>query len=195
VLAGVVISEVLPLSSSSTGVAFFFCEYKDIRTQQPLNVLTTIASQLARQNQDAYGVLEDYYNEIQPSEGIPTSPTMWGMTDVLERMMQCFGSIYIVVDGVDECDDHAADVATALMTIAERGTNISLCILSRDEQEIRQVLGESFVHLDIRAQGTDVRLFVAAELESRIRKRQLRLSNMALKDEILRALVEENGGM
>src|SRR4051794_11828266 len=58
-------------------------------------------------------------------------------------------------------------------------------------------LAESFVHLDIQARGTDVRLYVAAELETRIRRRQLRLGSMhvAMKDEIPRALVEENGGM
>ncbi|KAK4445363.1 hypothetical protein QBC34DRAFT_472647 [Podospora aff. communis PSN243] len=188
-------SEVLGLSSTSAGIAFFFCRYKDNATQQPINILTTIAAQLARQNADAYAVLDEYYRELQPPEGVPTSPAIWKMAEVLETMAVCFGAVYIVVDGVDECDDHTVDVLSALSSIVENGPNISMCILSRDEQGIRQVLVETFVHIEIRAQASDIRLYVAAELEARIRKRQLRLGSMAMKDEILRALVDGNGGM
>jgi hypothetical protein len=195
VLAGVIVSEVIGLSSTSTGVAFFFCRYKDSMTQQPINILTAIAAQLARQNSAAYAILEGYYQKLQPAEGVPTSPTMWKMMEILEKMAGCFGAVYIVVDGVDECDDHTADVVSALSAIVGNGPNISMCILSRNEQDIRQALVESFVHIDIRAQATDIRLYVAAELEARIRKKQLRLGSMAIKDEILRALVDGNGGM
>jgi Cdc6-like AAA superfamily ATPase len=69
VLAGVVISEVLALSSISTGIAFFFCQYKATATQQPINIISTFTAQLAKQNQDAYALLEDYYDELQPEEG------------------------------------------------------------------------------------------------------------------------------
>lgn len=195
ILAGVVISEVLALASVSTGIAFFYCQYKDSVTQQPINLLKTIAAQLARQNQDAYSILEAYHKELQPTQGVSTSPTSWMMREVVEKMAGCFGSVYVIVDGVDECDENTTDVAELLVGLADSVPSMSICVLSRDEPEIRRTLAESFVHVGIEAQNSDVHLFVAAELDTRIRTKKLRLKNMSLKDEILHTLVQEHGGM
>lgn len=179
----------------STGVAFFFCQYKHSQTQQPIHILTTLAAQLARQNSDAYEILERYYKELQPEKGVSTDPTNWMTRGVVEKMIACFGSVYVVIDGVDECDESTADVVSMLTAIPDASSNVSICVLSRDEQEIRQALAESFLHIDIQAQSEDVNLYVAAEIDARIRRNQLRLKNMALKDEILHALVQNHGGM
>lgn len=72
VLAGAMISEVLRLSSNSTGVAFFFCEFKNQQSHHSLNILQTMASQLALQNQAAYSLVEEYYKELQPLHGLGT---------------------------------------------------------------------------------------------------------------------------
>ncbi|KAK1834051.1 hypothetical protein QBC39DRAFT_30471 [Podospora conica] len=195
VLAGSVVSEVLALGSSVTGIAFFFCEYKRSETQKPINVVQTMASQLARQNNKAYELLEEYYRELHPSQGIPNAPSLWAMREVLRQMIACFNTVYMVIDGLDECDEFAREVAIMLAETVQDEENLSLAILSRDELVIRESLEGSFVHLDIEAQRDDVRLYVASELELRTRRGQLRLRSVGLKDEILRVLVDENGGM
>lgn len=164
-------------------------------TQSPINLLKTIAAQLARQNQDAYDILEGYYKDLQPTQGVSTSPTAWVMREVVEKMAGCFGSVYVVVDGVDECDDNTSDVVGLLVALADSVPSASVCVLSRDEPEIRRALDDSFVHVGIEAQNHDVHLFVAAEIDTRIRTKKLRLRNMSLKDEILHTLVQEHGGM
>lgn len=196
VLAGAMIAEVLKLSSHSTGVAFFFCEYKDSRTHDILNILQTMASQLALQNQGAYRLLEEYYKDLQPLQGLGSGVSLGRMRDVLAQITACFEKVYMIIDGLDECGDNAADVASALARATQDdGPAISLSILSRDEYPIREVLQGSFPRVDITAQKEDVRLYVATEMASRIQLGKLRLRNMALKDEILHALVDENGGM
>lgn len=195
VLAGSVVSEVLALSSSVTGIAFFFCEYKRSETQKPINVVQTMASQLARQNTKAYEVLEEYYRELHPAQGIPNVPSLWRMREVLQEMIAFFNTVYMVIDGLDECDEFAREVAIMLAETVQDEENLSLAVLSRDELVIRESFEDSFVHLDIEAQRDDVRLYVASELELRTRRGQLRLRTVGLKDEILRVLVHENGGM
>lgn len=195
VLAGSVVSEVLALSSSVTGIAFFFCEYKRSETQKPINVVQTMASQLARQNTKAYEVLEEYYRELHPAQGIPNVPSLWRMREVLQEMVAFFNTVYMVIDGLDECDEFAREVAIMLAETVQDEENLSLAVLSRDELVIRESFEDSFVHLDIEAQRDDVRLYVASELELRTRRGQLRLRTVGLKDEILRVLVHENGGM
>ncbi|KAF5005773.1 hypothetical protein FDECE_7802 [Fusarium decemcellulare] len=196
VLAGAVISEVLGLSSSTVGVAFFFCDYKDSQTHEAMNILQTMASQLARQNHEAYMILEAYYKEIQPNEGLSSGPSLWELNDIIHQMVASFEKVYMVVDGIDECGETAREVARALADIVEeQESTVSLTILSRDELPIREALQDAFVSIEIEAQKDDIRLYVATEMESRVQTGQLRLRNMALKDEILRALVNDNGGM
>ncbi|KAM5347246.1 hypothetical protein ACJ41O_010251 [Fusarium nematophilum] len=195
ILAGAMISEALELASGTIGVAFFFCDYKDTQTHDAINILKTIASQLARQSQEAYMLLETYYKEIQPLQGLSNEPTLWELTDMIHQMVACFETVYMIIDGLDECAENARGVANTLASIAEDTSTVSLAILSRDEQVIREVLQHEFSPVDIEAQRDDVRLYVAAEIESRVQTGQLRLRNMALKDDILHALVNENGGM
>lgn len=197
VLAGAIIEEVLKLSSENVGVAFFFCEFKNSQTHLPLQLLSTLASQLARQNSDAFKILDAYHEELHPESRLGSGPTLSRMLDVIQQMAQCFQTVYIVVDGVDECGDHAREVSETLLSLVidDEESTISAAILSRKEQHIREVLEVSFDPLDIEAHKDDVRLYVATEIESRIQSKRLRLKNMALKDEILHALVDENGGM
>ncbi|KAM7194353.1 hypothetical protein V8F33_007241 [Rhypophila sp. PSN 637] len=196
VLAGAMIAEVLKLSSDSTGIAFFFCEYKDQRSQDPLSILQTMASQLALQNQAAYSLLEEYHKALQPLQGLGSSMSLWRMKEILGQMVSCFEKVYMIIDGLDECGDNAAEVADTLTSLTDdEDSAISLSILSRDEYQIREVLQGSFERVEISAQREDVRLYVATEITSRIQQGRLRLRNMALKDEILHALVDENGGM
>ncbi|KAM7221275.1 hypothetical protein V8F06_003450 [Rhypophila decipiens] len=196
VLAGAMIAEVLKLSSDSTGIAFFFCEYKDQRSQDPLSILQTMAPQLALQNQAAYSLLEEYHKALQPLQGLGSSMSLWRMKEILGQMVSCFKKVYMIIDGLDECGDNAAEVAGTLTSLMDDDDSaISLSILSRDEYQIREVLQDRFERVEISAHREDVRLYVATEITSRIQQGRLRLRNMALKDEILHALVVENGGM
>ncbi|KAK5659060.1 hypothetical protein OQA88_1147 [Cercophora sp. LCS_1] len=156
-----------------------------------------MAAQLARQNPDAYEILESYYKELHPEHGVSTSPTAWMTRDVVEKMTGCgcFGSVSVVIDGVDECDGNAADVVRVLTAIADNAPNASICVLSRGGQEIRQVVIDTFTHVDIEAQNQDVHLYVAAEINARIQRNQLRLKNIALKDEILSQLKSRKRGV
>ncbi|KAJ3532746.1 hypothetical protein NM208_g8299 [Fusarium decemcellulare] len=155
-----------------------------------------MASQLARQNHEACMVLEAYYQEIQPNEGLSSDPSLWELNDIIHQMAACFEKVYMVVDGIDECGETAREVARALADIVEeQEATVSLTILSRDELPIREALQDAFVSIEIEAQRDDIKLYVATEIESRIQTGQLRLRNMSLKDKILHALVNDNGGM
>ncbi|KAL2831984.1 hypothetical protein BDW59DRAFT_114182 [Aspergillus cavernicola] len=64
-LAGLMIEEVLKETLRSTGAGcFFFCDYREPKTQDPANILSSLASQLARQSNGAYeilaGIMQDY---------------------------------------------------------------------------------------------------------------------------------------
>ncbi|KAI8182539.1 hypothetical protein KHU50_002365 [Colletotrichum sp. SAR 10_65] len=84
---------------------------------------------------------------------------------------------------------------TCLFDISEDADNVSIALLSRDEDEIRSRLEGSFTPVEIAAHKEDITEYVMAEIEERIRSRRLRISSLHLKGEILQGLIDGAGGM
>ncbi|KAK1458788.1 hypothetical protein CCUS01_09042 [Colletotrichum cuscutae] len=198
VLAGSIIGHALARSSDTVAVGFFFCDYKDETTQSPVNILGGLAYQLAIQSEKAYSMLEEYYLELYPDKGLPRSPSTEDLGRTILRMCQVFEHTYIVVDGLDECGDHAEEVVEALCDIAENSDELSMALLSRDEDDIQRYLRDSekkFLNIEIAAHTDDITEFLTSEIERRIRSRKLVFDDLSLKVEILESLVTGAHGM
>ncbi|RSL75369.1 hypothetical protein CEP51_010926 [Fusarium floridanum] len=166
------------------------------QTKPANNILSSLCSQLALQDERAYGILEAYHEELQSNQirGLPTTP---GLVQTLYAMCEVFTQVYLIVDGLDECGDEVESTVDDLvsLSLADENHTIHLFLLSRDEFIIRQRTMPQFHWIEIEAHTQDVQLYVATELEKRISKKKLRLRDMALKDEILAKLVEGAKGM
>ncbi|KAI0871719.1 hypothetical protein GGS24DRAFT_503531 [Hypoxylon argillaceum] len=197
VLAGAVIQRALEKGNSSptVGVAFFFCDYKDPKATILSNILGAMASQLARQNDQAFGELEKLFESLHPRAELPKDADSDVLQDCLEEMFKCFSQIIIIVDGLDECGDSADKVTQVLTNIANYSTNVTMALLSRDEYTIDIKLRDDFTKIEVRARREDILLYVGSEIDRRIEDRTLRTNNIALKDEILRRLCNEADGM
>lgn len=196
VIAGSAIEEVLMVASSGTaiGVCFFFCDYKNPKSLDPVNILSSFASQLARQNDRAYAMLEQYYAELHPGQNLLKLNKLVGIGDLVVKMADLFDRVLVVVDGLDECGSDSP-VADELADMARKSQVVSMALLSRDEMHIREALGDMFEHIDIAARGSDVRRYVREELEDRIKRRQLRLRSQELKEDMINTLIGKAGGM
>ncbi|KAI0104284.1 hypothetical protein GGR51DRAFT_229878 [Nemania sp. FL0031] len=197
VLAGAVIQEALKKGKSSpkVGVAFFFCDYKDKKATVLSNILGAMASQLARQSDQAFDVLKKTFESLHPKDWLAKEPDSDVLQDCLEKMFKYFDQIIIVVDGLDECGDNTDEVTLALANIADYSTNATMAVASRDEYNIDIKLRESFTRIQIGARKEDILLYVGFELDRRIRDGRLRIANVTLKDEILTALSDKADGM
>ncbi|KAF2813532.1 uncharacterized protein BDZ99DRAFT_381646, partial [Mytilinidion resinicola] len=196
VLAGSIIQESIQRATASTSQAccFFFCDYKNEKTQNVVTILGSLASQLGRQSDAAYTLIEEYYEELHPHRANPSTPEASKLQSLLESMTDTFDKVFVVVDGLDECGDDP-EVVETLSSLAQNSPSISMALLSRNESHIWECLDGEYEHLDIAAQSGDIQLYVGAELEARIRRGRLRLNNMTLKDEILHRLVIGAQGM
>lgn len=198
VIAGAIIDECLQRTQTKPGTAvgYFFCTYRDPLTFTTNNILSSLCSQLALQDEAAYRILEKYHDELQ-SNHIRELPTTLGLIQTLCAMCKIFTQGYLIVDGLDECGDEVESTVDDLvsLSLADANHNINLFLLSRDEFMIRQQTMPHFHWIEIEAHTEDVQLYVATELEQRIGKKKLRLRDMALKDEILSKLVEGAKGM
>ncbi|KAF4339492.1 hypothetical protein FBEOM_6613 [Fusarium beomiforme] len=197
ILAGSVIQEALSRSHScqNIGAAFFFCDYKEQNTWNIVNIFGALASQLARQNDESYNVLDAYYESLYPPEGLPRTADTDDLRAVISRMCEIFDQTIIVVDGLDECDDMTDEVVDNLIQLADYSEGVSIALFSRDHYDIRVRLEEDFEPIQIAAHTEDVQLYVNAEVDKRIRTRQLQLTSADMKEEIRHALVGKADGM
>ena len=197
VLAGAVIQDAIARSyfHPEVGVAFFFCDYKNPDTWNNLNILGAMISQLSKQNDDAYSRLQSYYDELHPAGRLEKSLDSDELRAKITEMSEHFKQIVVIVDGLDECGDSTDDVVETLRELADYTPNMSVTLLSRHERNIQERLQEDFDHIPIAANSEDVRLYVGAEVEKRVQNRQLRITTIELKDEIMNKLVEGAKGM
>jgi hypothetical protein len=100
----------------------------------------------------------------------------------------------VVVDGLDEIVNNRADITRLLRSLNTATGSIKTLAASRPEVDIGYEL-EDFVQVSIAAMSTDLRLYVASEIERRTRERKLRIKDPSLKDHIMKALVDGADGM
>ncbi|TDZ40656.1 hypothetical protein C8035_v005494 [Colletotrichum spinosum] len=178
VLAASIIEAALERSTESTPTAFFFCDYKDTRTQVVENILGALAYQLAIQKEDAFKMLERYYEELNPGNGLPKQSSRKGLEKLLGKMLKIYDHAYLIVDVLMKDSD-----------------NVSIALLSRDEYEIRELLQSDFTPIEIAAHKSDITEYVTAEIEERIRTRRLCIYGSDLKGEIIEGLIHGAKGM
>ncbi|KAI1736367.1 hypothetical protein F4680DRAFT_265434 [Xylaria scruposa] len=197
VLAGAMIQKALEKGKNSpkVGVAFFFCDYKDEKATVLSNILGAMASQLARQNDAAFHELKKLYESLNPPDGLTKDPDSDVLHDCLEKIFECFDQIILVVDGLDECGDNTNEVTQALADIPDYSANVTMALTSRDEYNIDLKLRDSFTKIKSGARKEDLLLYVASEIDRRIKDGRLRINDMELKDEILAKLSDDADGM
>ncbi|KAL2836937.1 hypothetical protein BJY01DRAFT_48327 [Aspergillus pseudoustus] len=197
VLAGSMIEECLKrtwYAGSTKATCFFFCDYKEPKSQDMSNILSTLASQLARQSSEAFQILDAYYEELHPEKGLSRFPDSLRLSHILSQMADEFDQVLMIVDGLDECGSNSP-VTEDLVVLSENAVSISMALLSRVEHHIRVALEGVFGHIEIAAQNADVQLYVRAELKERIQKRKLRIRRQTLEEEIINALISGAQGM
>ncbi|KAJ3577762.1 hypothetical protein NPX13_g2797 [Xylaria arbuscula] len=197
VLAGAVIQRALERGKNSpkVGVAFFFCDYKDEKAIVLSNILGALVSQLARQNSKAFDKAKELYDLLHPSDGLTRNPDSDLLQDCFDAISKCFDQIILVVDGLDECGDNTNEVTEALAIVADYSTNVTMALASRDEYNIDLKLRDSFSKIRIGARKEDVLLYVASEIDRRVKDGTLRTNDVRIKDDILARLSQDADGM
>ena len=117
-----------------------------------------------------------------------------GLCDLIRNVSKHFPTTMIVVDGVDEITHNRAEVTGLLRSLNTASGTIKTMFASRPEIDIGYEL-EDFVQISIAAMSSDLRLYVASEIEKRTKQRKMRIQDPSLKDYILKTLIESADGM
>lgn len=196
ILASTMIEEALRGSNANNAVAFFYCDYKDPATQKPQLILGSLIQQIAKQDEQAFEKVAVFCDNWNTEHRKDYDYDCQELRDLLLEISCCFDSATILVDGLDECGANTPEMMELLTSLNadDVGADIRTLFLSRDEVEIRERLGD-YCHLAVAARSSDLRLYVGAEIEQRIRKNKLRIKDHSLKEYIMNRLVEGAEGM
>ncbi|KAF1851654.1 ankyrin, partial [Cucurbitaria berberidis CBS 394.84] len=200
VLSATIIQGCLTRSSATQAiaVAYYYCDYKSTDSQNVVNIFSALAGQIAMKNEVSFVLLKDYYDQLHARDQMEQQPKTEELIKIIQDMASTFDDVRIVVDGLDECGEAMAAVAESLhnLVCAPRAT-ISLAILSRREQAIRDVFEEddTYTHIEIAAHKEDIESYVQSEIDERTRNRRLRIRSPELKLLIAQELVSKADGM
>ncbi|KAJ7265516.1 hypothetical protein C8J57DRAFT_389721 [Mycena rebaudengoi] len=192
VISSVVIDHLLQTCTPDDAVIYTFCEFRNQQSINPGAILCTLFSELLR----AYPgrITPDFDDLVREERKKQTPPqTVARLLDLIRRAVLRFTRVYLVLDGLDECESRS-ELLELLPTLAS-DDGLHIFVASRQEVEIR----EAFPNADIISLETqtddvdgDIKLHINHELEHR---RQLARLPKELKDEIQVTLESKASGM
>ena len=195
VLASAVIEKVQQRCSRSVAVAYFYCDYKDVKTQDPANILGSLAKQLILQSERCFKKSEEFYDVHHSGKQVSAYYRSDELRDLILQMSSFFDQTMIVVDGLDECGKDTTIVVELLSSLSKSETsNVQTLFFSRDEIEIRETLTD-YTPISIAADKGDLQLYVAAELAIRTERRKIHIKNPSIREHIMDRLVNGANGM
>ena len=157
ILASIVVNHLRKTLSKDhrVGVAVVYCEWKNRGILSAANLLASIWSQLTLDKALA-GEVENLYD--QHTE-LSTTPRHQEIVSILEREVERFASVYIVVDAVDEMTEEKNLASSFLGTLSKlalsKKTRVNILATSNIEQSSLEESGE--IHITARAD--DIELF------------------------------------
>ena len=119
VLAAAVTDEALQSSSSSVAVAFFYCDYTDTATHKLHIILSSLAYQIARQDEQSFQKLHQFYKTHNPEQRDDIEYDLGSLRDLVLDLTSSFNHAMVIVDALDECGSNAAQVSDVLTSLSD----------------------------------------------------------------------------
>lgn len=174
-------------------MAFSFCDYKKPETHSAVTILGSLVKQFALQDERSLLKLEAFHDEHNPKGAPPHNVSALELCSLIKTMTSHLQYVMIIIDGLDEIESDRTGTLEMILSLTKDG-NIKTLFASRDEVDIRNCLKE-YVGISIAAQSGDLRLYVAAEIETRTSRQQLGIRDPELKEHIMKTLITGAHGM
>ena len=183
------------LRNEDVGLAYFYCDYKELRKQQPSKLLCTLLSQLARQKKSIFQRIQSFVQE-RIKENPASVPTHDELRSNFPSFLEgAFDQVILMVDAIDESPQRKCMIGD-LKTFQKNCPYIKVLVSSREELDIIQAF-KSFPHVKINQSDVagDIESFVTAEVTVRIQEKELTIRRPELRQIICDQLVGRSEGM
>ena len=183
----------ISMSTQDTGTAYFYCSFSDLASQDPINILGSLAAQLTPKSPQ---MLEEYMTKFKEEQKmkLPRTVSLWDIMGPFIRHTACFSRLFVCVDAVNE-SEKTNEIVTALFQLAEECKN--LCILISSTRGYRNHSDRthfSIAEIDMCAEKVDedVRLYIGKALTE---DENLKKFSETLKTDVESAILTRSNGM
>lgn len=148
-----------PVKQDSIGVAAMYCNFKERDQQSPVNLLAGYCVQLIQQVQKPLGVvLADVYKKHNSGK---TRPVWEDIVRIFEGTTQSLDAVYLVVDALDECSEHARKLLLEYFKVIPANTR--LLVTTRHIDEVTREFRDS-LKVEIRADPSDLEKYITSRI-------------------------------
>lgn len=194
VLAASVVQDLNTSQTHHTSiVCHYYCDYADVASLDPSCMIASLTKQVVQRLP-----LDKFTRDFEsPFDDNQTLPVTESVAKFLLRILQCFDTVYVVLDGVDEVPqgDQPA-VLSLIQSVLNEHRNLKIFVTSRTEEyQIRQALSNyGTIRLSPDCLQNDIAQYVRDFLGQADATSPLSL-NSSLKQEVVEALVVGANGM
>ena len=130
-------------------MAFFYCDFREDQKKDLHGLLSSLLAQLYHQSDSYFDIIFKFYSEHTKDSRCPSNDAL---VRCLKDLLKHPGlpPVYIIVDALDECpntSDFPSPRAKVLNLLEElirsRIPNLRICVTSRPETDIKDVLNDS----------------------------------------------------
>lgn len=176
-------------------VVYFFCDYKVLPTLDDSIIIGSLLFQLAMQDKIALSLLKSVRTTFETKFGKLAEVPADHLSAAFSKIVSCFRTISIIIDGLDECSHHLR-ISQRLSTLSGGTALLRTLIFSRDEPDIRKILkSKGFNDCSVEADNDDMKTYVAAQIDDRLKSNELVLHDDNLKLKIQEKLTSGAKGM
>lgn len=178
-------------------VIYHYCEFSDSQSLEPIIILGTLIRQLL----GTIAIPENLEKQIERcfSSRIRQASSE-ELYQLFEDAMRQFSTIYVLIDGIDECKNENIDlILSTFNRILHRETNtstIKIIHFSRHNDVISGFLNpHSRLEISAEKVSPDIYIFIRETVRSKIASEELEASNESLEKEIVTRLKDGAHGM
>ena len=185
VIAASVIAALHQLDAGICG--YFFCSDRELSKRSASEIIRTIICQISQHSPDVTKHLDvirqdGVYFTLSPS-------TLWQRV-MVGRINPMSPRIYIVLDGIDECDQKERRILLDIISLNKRNANISWLVFSRFLPDIAQSLDGPNMVLKPTDSAQDIRSYTAELIE-----RSPSLRSLSMKEGIAKKISASARGL
>jgi hypothetical protein len=178
---------------SASGLVYFYCKDRSLKQQILKTFMMVFVTQLTKIQPDCLGEIEAARCRND------RSLTELEYINLMKAILIKFRRLVVVVDALDESVEASkfSETFAEILRFDRNNTNVFILVTSREDVNSERLLGPlavSRLSLTDRTKA-DIRTYVSAEVDWRIRSRTLKLRDHALQTEIVDSLVARADGL
>ena len=176
---------------NTVGLAYIYCNYKELREQTATNLVASLLQQLVQQQSNIPDGIVALYREHTDKR---TRPALTEYSSSLQSILHDFSKVFIVIDALDECTENDGTRHKFLTEIKKLLPHIHLLITSRWVANIEREF-EGSTRLEILASDEDVAIYVKSRIEKEARLKRHVKEDPIMQDTIINTIVKNSRGM